>query len=144
MKDRVAVTGPRNSGSDVIYENSKLCPDLQENGRMKRLSVYMTLCRICARACMTSYLSRDLFRPALALAWYMIASHAGRRSIGLEFSVMLNLFRVVLALAAYLGSSRGLYFHIAETEQKCFIEEVPAETMIVGEFLINAHVPLLL
>lgn len=28
---------------------------------------------------------------------------------------------------------QGLYFHIAETEQKCFIEEVPSETMIVGE-----------
>ena len=28
---------------------------------------------------------------------------------------------------------QGLYFHIGETEQKCFIEEVPAETMIVGE-----------
>lgn len=30
---------------------------------------------------------------------------------------------------------QGLYFHIGETEQKCFIEEVPSETMIVGEFL---------
>ncbi len=28
---------------------------------------------------------------------------------------------------------QGLYFHIGETEQKCFIEEVPSETMIVGE-----------
>ena len=29
----------------------------------------------------------------------------------------------------------GLYFHISETERKCFIEEVPAETMIVGRLL---------
>lgn len=38
-----------------------------------------------------------------------------------------------LVLVACLGVARGLYFHIAETEQKCFIEEVPAETMIVGK-----------
>lgn len=30
-----------------------------------------------------------------------------------------------------LGSS--LYFHIGETEKKCFIEEIPDETMIIGE-----------
>ena len=28
--------------------------------------------------------------------------------------------------------SVGLYFHIRETEEKCFIEEVPDETMVVG------------
>lgn len=42
----------------------------------------------------------------------------------------------VIVLSLYLGCfslCRGLYFHIGETEQKCFIEEVPAETMIVGE-----------
>lgn len=40
---------------------------------------------------------------------------------------------VVVALLS-LSLCQGLYFHIGETEQKCFIEEVPAETMIVGEF----------
>ena len=38
------------------------------------------------------------------------------------------LWLLVSALAV-----NGLYFHISETEKKCFIEEVPAETMIVGE-----------
>ena len=38
----------------------------------------------------------------------------------------------VLVLAC-LGVSHGLYFHIGETEQRCFIEEVPQETMIVGK-----------
>ncbi|XP_043231643.1 transmembrane emp24 domain-containing protein eca-like isoform X1 [Amphibalanus amphitrite] len=28
----------------------------------------------------------------------------------------------------------GLYFHIAETERKCFIEEIPDETMITGKY----------
>jgi hypothetical protein len=26
----------------------------------------------------------------------------------------------------------SLYFHIKETERKCFIEEVPDETLVVG------------
>jgi len=26
----------------------------------------------------------------------------------------------------------GLYFHIAETERKCFIEEIPDETTVIG------------
>ena len=27
----------------------------------------------------------------------------------------------------------SLYFHIGETERKCFIEEIPDETMVIGE-----------
>ena len=38
------------------------------------------------------------------------------------------------ALLLWMGSvAKGLYFHISETEHKCFIEEVPGETMIVGK-----------
>lgn len=32
----------------------------------------------------------------------------------------------------------GLYFHIAETERKCFIEEIPDETTVIGEVLHSA------
>lgn len=39
---------------------------------------------------------------------------------------------VCLLLLASALAVNGLYFHISETERKCFIEEVPAETMIVG------------
>jgi len=42
---------------------------------------------------------------------------------------------LVFVVVALVGLCRGLYFHIGETEQKCFMEEVPAETMIVGEEL---------
>ena len=38
---------------------------------------------------------------------------------------------VVLGLV-HLGS--GLYFHIGETERKCFIEEVPDDTLVAGMF----------
>ena len=43
------------------------------------------------------------------------------------------LFFVFVALPV----AQGLYFHIAETERKCFIEEIPDETMVIGE-LVNA------
>ena len=45
----------------------------------------------------------------------------------------MELWRVSLLLVLCAGASRALYFHISETEQKCFIEEVPSETMIVGK-----------
>ena len=32
-----------------------------------------------------------------------------------------------------LPFTSGLYFHIGETERKCFIEEIPDETMVTGE-----------
>ena len=42
---------------------------------------------------------------------------------------------VSVLLVAYLSSASALYFHIAETERKCFIEEIPDETMVIGEFV---------
>ena len=33
-----------------------------------------------------------------------------------------------------LDLAHGLYFHMGETEKKCFIEEIPDETMVIGEF----------
>ena len=39
---------------------------------------------------------------------------------------------ILLSLLAALPFSSGLYFHIGETERKCFIEEIPDETMVTG------------
>ncbi len=45
----------------------------------------------------------------------------------------------VLVLCGVLGTllfapvAEGLYFHIVETEVRCFIEEVPDETIVVGK-----------
>ena len=33
----------------------------------------------------------------------------------------------------------GLYFHMGETEKKCFIEEIPDETMVIGEFTVKIY-----
>ena len=38
----------------------------------------------------------------------------------------------VLGVALLVGVSSGLYFDLKESETKCFIEEVPTETMISG------------
>ncbi len=40
---------------------------------------------------------------------------------------------VLLFSLALVHSGAGLYFHLHETENKCFLEEIPSETMIVGE-----------
>ncbi|XP_013931354.1 PREDICTED: transmembrane emp24 domain-containing protein 4 [Thamnophis sirtalis] len=45
--------------------------------------------------------------------------------------------RFVALLGALLwagGVARGLYFHIGETEKRCFIEEIPDETMVIGNY----------
>jgi hypothetical protein len=39
----------------------------------------------------------------------------------------------VLIFISIIGLSQGLYFHIAETERKCFIEEIPDETTVIGK-----------
>jgi len=40
---------------------------------------------------------------------------------------------VLLLVLVFAAVAHGLYCNIGETEQRCFIEEVPQETMIVGE-----------
>jgi len=44
----------------------------------------------------------------------------------------IEVFTLVLSFTCY---SSALYFHIGETEKKCFIEDIPDETMVVGEIL---------
>jgi len=46
----------------------------------------------------------------------------------------ISLFTLFFGL---FGLSSGLYFHIAETERKCFIEEIPDETMVTGKYIIK-------
>nr|KAF6470440.1 transmembrane p24 trafficking protein 4 [Molossus molossus] len=40
----------------------------------------------------------------------------------------------LLLLALCAVGVRGLYFHIGETEKRCFIEEIPDETMVIGNY----------
>lgn len=47
-----------------------------------------------------------------------------RMQFTLYLLVLLNIYNSLVS---------ALYFHIGETEKKCFIEEIPDETMIIGE-----------
>lgn len=42
-------------------------------------------------------------------------------------------YALILAFCAW-QTTHGLYFHIAETERKCFIEEIPDETTVMSEY----------
>ena len=50
-----------------------------------------------------------------------------------EMDLLMNIFVV---LSSVLCLSWGLYFHIGETEKKCFIEDIPDDTMVVGKALL--------
>lgn len=41
----------------------------------------------------------------------------------------------LILMLAWIYPSYALYFHIGETEKKCFIEEIPDETMVIGKLL---------
>jgi hypothetical protein len=43
----------------------------------------------------------------------------------------------LFVLYSLLGLGNPLYFHIKETEKKCFIEEVPDETLVVGKYKVQ-------
>lgn len=45
---------------------------------------------------------------------------------------MKSLLLISTIFLASIHIGYGLYFHIGETERKCFIEEVPDETLVVG------------
>lgn len=49
----------------------------------------------------------------------------GRMQFTLYLVVLLNIYNSFVS---------ALYFHIGETEKKCFIEEIPDETMIIGKW----------
>lgn len=35
----------------------------------------------------------------------------------------------------WISSSLALYFHIGEREEKCVIEDIPSDTLVVGRYL---------
>jgi len=40
-----------------------------------------------------------------------------------------------------IGAANGLFFHIKQGEVKCFVEEVPDETMVSGKYKTLKHLP---
>merc|ERR1712062_269626 len=48
---------------------------------------------------------------------------------------------LVLTFFVSIPLAHGLYFHIGETERKCFIEEIPDETMVTGNYKVQLYDP---
>lgn len=42
---------------------------------------------------------------------------------------------ILLFIILCASFSSALYFHISETERKCFIEEIPDETVVIGKIV---------
>ncbi|XP_019746227.1 transmembrane emp24 domain-containing protein 4-like [Hippocampus comes] len=57
---------------------------------------------------------------------------------GFSFKMLAAAAIRVLLVAAFIHPSYALYFHIGETEKKCFIEEIPDETMVIGKLCSSA------
>jgi len=58
-----------------------------------------------------------------------------------ESEIMLDRVLSFFLLICCLSAVSGLYFHIGETERKCFIEEIPDETMVVGHYKAQVFEP---
>lgn len=62
-----------------------------------------------------------------------MAAEQGVRSAGTPPGLLLGRgMRAFLLLLWLAVGGDALYFHIGETEKKCFIEEIPDETMVIG------------
>ena len=45
--------------------------------------------------------------------------------------------RIFVFLLFDVSLTHSLYFHIGETERKCFIEEIPDETLVIGKYKVE-------
>lgn len=62
-----------------------------------------------------------------------MAAVRGVRVVATSPGLLLGRGMRALLLLLWLAARGGaLYFHIGETEKKCFIEEIPDETMVIG------------
>jgi len=48
---------------------------------------------------------------------------------------------ILIGLLVAIGASSALYFHIGETERKCFIEEIPDETTVIVNYKVELNDP---
>ncbi|XP_026638732.1 transmembrane emp24 domain-containing protein 9 [Microtus ochrogaster] len=64
-----------------------------------------------------------------------MATELGMRVVGTPPGLSLGRgLRAFLLLLWFAARGDALYFHIGETEKKCFIEEIPDETMVIGNY----------
>ena len=44
---------------------------------------------------------------------------------------------LIFILFQLITISYSLFFHISETERKCFIEEIPDQTLVIGKYKVE-------
>ncbi|WKY09238.1 hypothetical protein Q1695_001975 [Nippostrongylus brasiliensis] len=71
----------------------------------------------------------------------LIATHCDAADGNQRWVNRSSMFYQLLLLVSILVASNALYFHIAETEKKCFIEEIPDETMVIGNYKVQLFDP---
>jgi len=52
-----------------------------------------------------------------------------------------HLLNYLVFILLFVDVSWALYFHIGETERKCFIEEIPDDTLVVGNYKLQLFDP---
>jgi hypothetical protein len=45
----------------------------------------------------------------------------------------------VFILIQFIPTTYSLYFHIRETDRKCFIEEIPDQTLVIGKYKVELY-----
>ena len=73
----------------------------------------------------------DLFNK---LEWSLLVDVKQRISTQGKKIKEKNMKIFILLVAVYLERCSALYFHMGETEKKCFLEEIPDETMVTGTY----------
>ena len=60
--------------------------------------------------------------------------------VGVRVAFRMEVNMKLLAIVAVLSleTCTALYFHMGETEKKCFLEEIPDETMVTGKNIFVA------
>lgn len=48
---------------------------------------------------------------------------------------------ILICFSAFVLCTNALYFHIGETERKCFIEEIPDLTVVTGKYKLQLYDP---
>ncbi|XP_001376145.3 transmembrane emp24 domain-containing protein 11-like [Monodelphis domestica] len=61
---------------------------------------------------------------------WSIAEAALGKAEGMEAHIILSLF-------SFMSMSSAFYFHVAEREEKCIIEDIPSDTLITGTYKVE-------
>jgi len=81
------------------------------------------------------------FFPSLSSRTQYYLTHKKINCIFVRFLNMENQSYLILIFSLFqlITISQSLFFHISETERKCFIEEIPDDTLVIGKYKVELH-----